>query len=285
MLVLGNSVENRLQELGFSPETDLTISNILEPDTIKNALAAYVTAGAQCIVANTRDILPAVLAHQKLEARINDLAKSALKIAGSVKAQHVVVELKNCELPLDDMSKNSLIEYKEQYVTSARVFEQFKDDKNLDFDAYMLTGFKTTSQIKCALMGLRQVSDKPIFVNCYFDKKAMLNDKEGIYDYANVVAEFGATVAGFTTDEDIETAVKLCKRLRAGCDLPTLVDFAVSDDKTSPYYKPDAMGDAVKALNKAGAQFLRASHCARPAHAAILAAVSSRMPLSLKVGI
>lgn len=280
MLVLSGPIEAGLARLDIDIENDLALANVLEPETIKNAIEPYVFAGAQCLVANTKHVLQSKLAQTNSDGRINDIAKAAIDIASSCKPQHIIVELGNCELPLDDMSKFSLNEFKNQYVQSCRIF-----DKIGKFDAYFLSGLQNISQIKCALMGIKQASDKPVIVSARINDDAMLNDNESIYDYAQTLSEFGATIAGISTSSDLDVVNKLCKRLRAGCDLPVLVEFEVSQDKSTPYFYPDAMKYACITANKAGAQFLRASGDSRPAYAAVLAGLSSQMPLNIKIGV
>lgn len=283
MLVLGGPLEAGLQRLGIDVERDLAVANLFEPETIKNALSAYVLAGAQCLVANTKNVIQAKLAHENFDDRIEEVAKASLEIAKSCKAQHVIVELSDCMLPLDDTSRNSLIEFKNQYVSAGRVFENIAKNKELNFDAYMISDMDNISKIKCALMGLKQVSDKPIFVCVEVDAKGMLNSSEAIYDYAAMLQEFGATVAGIKVKDDLSVVEKLIKRLRAGCDLPLLVDFDVEEN--GPYHHPDFMKDAALMANKCGAQFLRASGIAKPAHAAVLAGITQQVPLNLKIGV
>ena len=280
MLVLSGSIEAGLARLDVDVEHDLAIANVLEPETIKTAISPYVMGGVQCLVANTKGMLQAKLAQSNLDDRSEDVARAAIEIAKGCKPEHIIVELGNCGLPLDSESKNSLNEFKNQYVQAGRLFDEIGN-----FDAYMLTGLENSTQIKCALMGLRQASDKPVFVSVQVDANGKLNSKEDIYDYAQILVEFGATVAGIEVHDDLATAEKLIKRLRAGCDLPILVEFYVDGGKDKPYYSADEMKDAALMANKAGAQFLRATGDGRPAHAAVLAGTSAQMPLNIKIGV
>ena len=280
MLVLSGSIEAGLARLDVDVEADLSIANVLEPETIKTAIAPYVMGGVQCLVANTKGCLQAKLAQNNLDERSEEVARAAIDIAKSCKPEHIIVELGNCGLPLDSQSKNSLNEFKNQYVQAGRLFDSLGN-----FDAYMLTGLENSTQIKCALMGLRQASDKPVFVSVEVDAQGKLNSKEDIYDYAQILVEFGATVAGIEVHDDLATAEKLIKRLRAGCDLPILVEFYVDGAKDKPYYSADEMKDAALMANKAGAQFLRSTGDGRPAHAAVLAGTSAQMPLNIKIGV
>lgn len=280
MLVFSSPIEAGLKRLDIDIDNDLALANIFEPETIKNAIEPYVFAGAQCLVANTKNILQSKLAKTNSDNRIKDIAKAAIDIANSCKPQHTIVELGNCDLPLDDFNKFSLNEFKNQYVEAGRIFVDVGN-----FDAFFLTDLENISQIKCALMGIKQISDKPVIVSVRIDDDAMMNNKENIYDYAQTLSEFGATVAGFKTSSDLDVVEKICKRLRSGCNLPILVELDVNQSKDSPYWYPDTMKEACLVSNKAGAQFLRASGNARPAYAAVLAGMSGQMPLNIQIGV
>lgn len=280
MLVLSGTIAEGLARLDMDVDHDLSIANILEPETIKTAIEPYVMAGAQCLVANTSGILQSLLAHENIDERMFDIAKAAIDIARGCKPQHIIVELGNCGLPLDSDSKYSLNEFKNQYVSAGRIFDEIGG-----FDAFMLSGLNNLTEIKCALMGLKQVSDKPIIVDAKVDADGKLNNSEDIYDYANTIVEFGATIAGITVNDEIDIAQKLCKRLRAGCDLPILLDIFVGQSRDGYYYNPDICKDVCVAANFAGAQFLRASGYARPAHTAVLAGTAGQMPLNMKIGV
>lgn len=278
MLVLSGPIEAGLARLDMDVQRDLAVANILEPETIKTAIEPYVMGGAQCLVANTKGVLQALLAHENLDNRMDEIAAAAIKIAKDCKPQHIIVELGNCGLPLDSESKNSLNEFKNQYVSAGRIFNKIEG-----FDAYLLSDLKNLTQIKCALMGLRQVSDMPIIVNVDLDSQGKINVQEDVYDYAATLVEFGATVAGICVRDDVERAKLLCKRLRAGCDLPILLDIFVGQKKDSYYYNPDVCKDVCVAANVGGAQFLRASGYGRPAHTAVLAGTASQIPLKTKI--
>lgn len=280
MLVLSGPIEAGLARLDVDIKHDLYVANILEPETIKNALSPYIMGGAHCLIANTKGMLQANLACENLDNRAQEMSKAAIDIANSCKPQHIIVELGNCNLPLDGCSKNSLNEFKNQYLNAARMFDCVGC-----FDAYFLNDLINTTEIKCALMGIRQASDKPIFVSIYTDEFGNINAKENIYDFANVLVEFGATVAGIKIKDNLDIAEKLIKRLRAGCDLPILAEFYVGKNKNDFYNNTENMKNAAIVANKCGAQFLRAIGYARPAHTAILSGISAQMPLNIKIGV
>ena len=159
MLVLSAPIDATLARQGIDAALDRQYLNIMEPDTIRDALQLEAAAGAQCIVTTTEDITQARLAHLNMASDASRLAQAALDIANGLKPQHVLVEIGPCGLPLDTSSKSSLNENRAQYADAVRAFA------GKPFDALFLNGFTKLADLKCALMGVAQVCDKPVFAS------------------------------------------------------------------------------------------------------------------------
>ncbi len=159
MLVLSAPVDVVLARQGIDAARDRQYLNLMEPDVIHDALQMELVAGAQCLVTPTEDITRARLAHVNMDGDVSRLAKASLDIAASLKPQHVLVEIGPCGLPLDPSSKASLNENRNQYADAARAFG------DAQFDAFFLNGFSNIADLKCALMGVAQVSGKPVFAS------------------------------------------------------------------------------------------------------------------------
>ena len=159
MLVLSSPLDATLARQGIDAARDRQYLNLMEPDAIVDAFRLEMVAGAQCLVTTTEDITRARLAHVRMEGDASRLAKAAVDIASEMKPQHVLIEIGPCGLPLDVSSKASLNESRQQYADAARAFE------GCAFDAFFLNGFASIADLKCALMGVAQVSGKPIFAS------------------------------------------------------------------------------------------------------------------------
>ena len=159
MLVLSAPIDRALARQGIDAPRDRQYLNLMEPDAISDALQLEVLAGAQCVVTTTEDITRARLAHVRMEKDAAALARAAVDIVAELKPQHVLAEIGPCGLPLDAASKASLNENRAQYADAARAFD------NCDFDAFFLNGFASVPDLKCALMGVAQVSGKPVFAS------------------------------------------------------------------------------------------------------------------------
>lgn len=159
MLVLSAPIDTALARQGVNVALDRQYLNLMEPEAITDALRLETIAGAQCVVATTEDITQARLAHLRMDADAQQLAHAAITAAQRVKPQHLLVEIGPCGLPLDASSKASLNENRAQYANAARAFA------DEEIDAFFLNGFSSIADLKCALMGLAQVSDRPVFAS------------------------------------------------------------------------------------------------------------------------
>jgi len=187
MLVLSAPIDAVLARQGIDSARDRQYLNLMEPDVVQDALNLEMVAGAQCLVTTTEDITRARLAHVRMDDDAERLAREALAIANDATPQHVLVEIGPTGLPLNPSSKASLNENRAQYADAARLFG------NEGFDAFFLNGFTSISDIKCALMGIAQVSDKPVFASMAIGETALEPvtapaDNSGEADAADQVA-------------------------------------------------------------------------------------------------
>lgn len=299
VLVLSAPVQSELVSLGTDVQRDAELTMLLEPEVFEDAYKMQQFAGAQCFVANTAGLTPARLACVGMCEQSERLARVALDVVNVFSPQHVLIEMAPCGLPLDASSKQSLNESCDQYKRAAKLFE------NLQFDTFFLNGFAKCADLKCALMGIRKVSDAPIFASVNVDGAGRLMESawskpvpggEALEEAVRVMAEYGAQVVGFCTDAPLADAVELAGRMRQTTYLPMLVQLSVVDDlargKSGPedeteastvailptdenaYPAPDTMMEAADALCEAGVQFLRAAGNATPAYTGALVAAT-----------
>lgn len=289
MLVLSSSVASAFERLGIDVRRDLEMTMLLEPETLEDVHKLEAMAGAQCVVAATATLTPARLAHAGMEGAAADLAHIALAAVRAQKPQHVLTELAPCGLPLDASSKASLRENRDQYARFARLFA------NEEMDAFLLNGFGTCADLKCALMGVRMASDAPAFAVVSVAADGTLAESRGretLEEAVAVMEEFGASVAGFATTAGQDDACALAGRAARATSLPLLVQLDVlrrdarqqGPTAENPYHCADSMMAAADALRREGVQFLRAARAATPAYtgALVAATIGSDVRLSAK---
>ena len=224
MLVLSSPVAVVLARQGFDVEHDLEFANLVEPEAVRDALRLNKMAGAQCLVANTEGIAPARLAHRGMEDRAAEIVRTGLSLARELKSQHVLVEIGPCGLSLDAASKSSLNENRDQYARAARACDA------QEFDAFFLNGFANPADLKCALMGVRQVSGAPVFASVDVDADGMLADGRHTFEDAlAVMVDYEASVVGFATAAPLDAAVTFARRASGAGRLPVLAQLIVRE--------------------------------------------------------
>lgn len=277
MLVLSSPIEAVLARQGADVEHDLEYLLLVEPDALRDIERMESIAGVQCFVAATGNITPARLAQRNMDDRGADVAAAALSVVREFKPQHVLAEIAPCGLPLDGSNADSLNENRAQYARAARAFE------GQQIDAFLLNGFKRPDDLKCALMGIAQASDVPVFASVAVDGNGKLPDgRTTLEEAVALMQEFGAEVAGFECGAPLQVLHALAKRAAAACDVPLLVQVRVNERNPkqgqatpdNPYYCPDTMVEAAVVLRSAGVQFLRAVGDASPAYSGALVAAT-----------
>lgn len=276
MLVLSSPITTQLQAIGVDTNRDNELTLLLEPEVFDELYALESAAGAQVVVADTASLTPARLARTRMEGKGRELAEAAIAVASKSAPQHVLAEIGPCGLPLDPSSKASLVENRDQY---KRAVECFAEVEPL-FDGYFLNGFCDVVDLKCSLMGLRSVTDKPVFASVDAEDLA---DAFSFEDAVGVMAEYGAQVVGFATFAGPARAAAFIERAKAvNPMLPVLAQLAVkridpeqnNPTDENPYPDAELMVDAADALKAAGAQFLRAVGNATPAYTGALVAAT-----------
>ena len=262
MLVVSSPIQEALRRAGIESVCDQALALLVEPETIEEAYRMETVAGPQCMVTPVADFTPARLVAVGAEGKGEALAEAALAVMAEFKPQH------------------TLVENRDQYARAAQFFD------GRTFDAFFLNGFTTADDLKCALMGLRKVTDAPIIASVDVQGDGGLASGRGTWREAvEVMAEYGAAVAGFSTLATPDQARGLADAAREtlearGADLCLMATLQVfqRDAKQqgptteNPYYSPDTMMPAALELRAAGVQFLRAAGQATPAYTGVLAA-------------
>ncbi len=265
MLVLSAPMHEALQRQGVDPD-DLEFVGLLEPETLHGLYRLDAIAGTQCMVTNTEAVCEARLAHKCLESRQEELAIAGLQAVKHANPQHIICEIGACGLPLDFTSEQSKKYVRKQYADAVKAFH---DDT---VDAFMFTGICSVHDAECALMGAREVTNRPLFVVFDIDERGCLIGRDDYIE--DVVQALGdlADVYGFASGAQPEVLCDVAKKLACVTNAPLLVQInvCVVDKPTrrraslgakipgNPYPVADSLVDAAVSLRACGVQFLRA---------------------------
>lgn len=277
MLVLSGPVHASLEKQGIEVAGQLELLDLTEPESVEEALRLEHLAGAQCLLPPAADITQARLAHQRLDEHAIQIAQTALGMAKRFRPQHVIVEISATGLPIDPTSKTSLMANRDQYSDAVRAF----GDESVD--AFFLNGMEGIDDVRCACMGVRKVSDLPLFCSVDVDDEGNLAGRGLAIEHAvEVMEEYEANVVGICTAAAPDVAAGIVRRIASATELPILVQLVVKPEQSrlprhshdSLYWHPDTMLQAAIQLRAAGAQFLRAAGDATPTYTGALVAAT-----------
>ena len=204
VLVVADNTRSSLQNRGFDEELINPYILEVEPECYEDALRLDAMGGSQCIVINFFSYLPTDLRASNSLCRAQSLAKENVKLASKFKLQHPLIKITPSGLPLDPSSKNSLQENCDEYKFVAMLFEE------LAIDGFYLSDFDNLAALKCALTGLRMISDLPII--CDIHKIGQHDLVEADYGDCVFVPKVIDCEQFDNVDENIDFAIELAHK-------------------------------------------------------------------------
>ena len=282
MLVLSSPLDAVLERQGVMPE-DKEFIVLMEPETIHDALRLEVIAGAQCLVTHTEGVCESRLAHSRFEDRQDEYAQNGLGVVRECKPQHAICEIGPCGLPLDWTCEPSVKQVRAQYADAVRAF----NDETVD--AFLFLGINDVHDMRCALEGAREVTNRPLFACFNVDEDGKLRGRTIALEEA--VAELGdlADVYGFSCGAGPDALCSIAQRTTQVTDAPLMAQIEIKKATEperrraalggpipgNPYPVADGLVDAATRLRGAGVQFLRAAGEATPAYTGALVVASA----------
>lgn len=278
-LVLSAPIDELLARQDVDASAEREFLDLLEPETVFELQKLDHMVGAQCMVTNTYDITQARLAHKRFENQSAEIASSSVRLLKQLQPQHIIASIGPTLLPIDPDSRASLKQNRDQYARAAQDFGE-------GIDAFLLDGMASITDLKCALMGVRMVSDLPILASVNVEEDGTLRGRDTSLEEAiAAMVDLQASVVGFSAKAKLSSVLALVKRAVAATELPLLVQLEVGEHDErdvnpgfrpveltdeNPYRTSDALFDAANALLPAGVQFLRAVGHATPSYTGAL---------------
>lgn len=264
-LVLSRPIEYGLKKL-FLDYNNLELINIFDLESLRQVYVLDKLAGFSVFVANTKNIVYSNIQNKYKSSQILELCSSSISLLNSIKVQHILVEIGTPSFDIDSNSRQSLLKAKDEYVQLSRIYEDLREKKSTSFDGYLLSDIKSSTQLKCALMGLRQVTSHPIFTKVDVDSTKILSEnfESFVTEILDVAKEFEANVFGFSVNCDLNLIKQLLNSFR-NYPCPKLLEFKISDDVDINTFQ-----QCVKTANKNNVQFYRISGNTTSKYSAIL---------------
>lgn len=247
-----------LQSRGLTPGDCPDAWNLLHPDRVREVASAYVAAGSRVILTNTFSSNAVTLAGHGIAKQATALNRAGVEISKDAAGDRALVFA-----AIGPSGKMLLM----GETTENELFAAFAEQATAlaEGGAHALL-VETMSDIEEAKIALRaaKTTALPVIVSFAFDtgknkdRTMMGSTPEQV---ARAMAEAGADGVGANCGVGIETAILLCGRLKAACDLPLWIKPnaglpEVVDGVTVYRTAAEEFASKIPALVAAGADFV-----------------------------
>ena len=230
MLVVDGSMATMLESQGLDISDCVAFYNISDEETVQTIHKLYKQAGADCISTNTFQANRIALQKFDLEEQVEAINTKAVKLAKSVKPQHVlasvgplgVMDYPSVDRSLPEGALLKDIEEKEALATSVFT-EQLKALLLESPDAILFETFTSLDEAVCAVSCAKLLTDLPIIMSFSFtsEERLPLTD-ETVEEVAQNFERIGADVYGMNCMAH-EEIVKFIPQFKKATDKPLLV--------------------------------------------------------------
>lgn len=217
-LVLDGATGTQLQKRGFTG-AECAEKWILEhPETILEVQRAYVTAGSQILYAPTFGANPLKLAQHGLEDRTEEYNLRLVELARQAAGGKALVagDMSPSGKFLAPMGELSFEELTAAYARQAAALEQ------AGVDLYVIETMMTLADARAAVLAVRSVSDKPIFVTFTCDGSGRTLTGTDVTAALTVMEGMGVTAFGLNCSAGPEEMLAQLKRLGEITSIPLI---------------------------------------------------------------
>ncbi len=220
ILILDGAMGTQLQEKNILKTGECPdYLNVTHKKEIKEIHKSYLDAGADIIVTNTFGANRIKLSEFGLEEKVYEINYNAVELAKEVTKENAFVSLsigptgKFVE-PVGDASFNDI----------KRIFkEQAKGAVDADVDLFSLETFMDIKELKAAVVGLREITDKPIIAMMTFaeDGRSILGTSPEVFAKTMEVMEVDVIGANCSVGPD--KLNEFVKKMAKVTDMPLII--------------------------------------------------------------
>ncbi|MDA0666809.1 MAG: bifunctional homocysteine S-methyltransferase/methylenetetrahydrofolate reductase [Planctomycetota bacterium] len=192
VLLLDGAMGTELNQRGIPFHRNFETANLEHPDWVQEIHQSFLDAGSDALLTNTFGANRYRLAKHQLEDKLGELLEAGGRLARETAGQNAYVlgSLGPLGVELEPLGRVAKEEAQAAFAESAQYLLPF-------VDGFALETFDNVAELECAILGLRSVTDKPIFAFLAIGDNTRTSHGTTAKDSALRAEAAGADVVGF----------------------------------------------------------------------------------------
>lgn len=217
-LILDGATGTELQKRGYGGDVCPELWILDHPEAIVDVQQCYVKAGSQVVFAATFTASSVKLEEHKVFNRVDEINKGIVKISRDAFGEGFPVggdmsAIGKFIAPMGNMTFKEIMDvYKEQ--------AQSLEEAGVDF--YIIETMLTMPEMRAALLAVKEVSSKPVFITATCDESGKTLTGSDITAIMVVLQSMGVDAFGLNCSVGPDDMAKQLKRLREYAQVPLI---------------------------------------------------------------
>ncbi len=253
-IILDGAMGTQLQKLGLPRGSCPEKWTLEHPDAVRKIQAAYVAAGAQILYSPTFGANSAMLERHGIKGKVADYNRELVKLSKEAAGGKALVagDISSTGSMLYPMGDKSFEDIYAIYLEQAAALN------DAGVDLFVIETMTGIPEARAALLAVKSVSEKPVFVSFTCDKNGRTLMGTDVCAALQIMQGMGAAVFGLNCSMGPKELAEQVERLYALSEIPILVKPNAGlptevDGKTVYSVGPEEFAGYIPALAKAGA--------------------------------
>ncbi len=238
VLLLDGAMGTNLISMGISSELPFDILNTENPEPVIKVMKSYVSAGSDIIRTNTFSTIRPRLRHFGIEERLQEIAKAGISLCRSVikEKKYLAVSIGPSGELMHPFGKATFDEIYDYYYEIARIYE------SEGVDIFWLETFTDISELKTAIIAVRDASKRPVVALMTFDENMRSTFGSTPQIMASVVSKLGVDAIGANCSIGSEGILNVIAEMKEFSPLPLVAqpNAGIPVTKEGRVYYPES---------------------------------------------
>ena len=216
LLICDGAMGTMLIEAGADLSQGSAALNLFDPETVVRVHSLYHNAGSQCAITNSFE--PCVSEDEAIQQQAACMVSASVELARKGGCPIVMGDCGPCSLVLEPLGQATFEQAYDAYIRHITAL------LNGSPDAILLETFIDVSDMRCALLAAKTLTNLPIIVTCTFSENGRMPLSFTTPETVAVIAEsLGANIVGVNCGVGPKEALAVITKMSQATSLPLIV--------------------------------------------------------------